>query len=257
VTVPEPDIPNIEVCLGDNCIETDKDGMFRLQPRYSQATYFLKFHNPNQGDPEKEFRYINKWKGEVVIKAYEINGVTVPEQHLNDTKVIDIEKGISLSSNEGIKIGLMQGFLTLPYLIENWDTFFVSNFVDLNIKTGSVRNYLGNTTKLVHPNTDGIGTVDQHYGVDYLGQQGDFVLSAAEGKVGYSGETDTGRFGYAKGVGILHNMQLQSNSGHFDEILTKNYEVTYRGMVIGTNGSSGASVKPPNLVPLISRHFQD
>ncbi len=48
--------------------------------------------------------------------AYEMNGVEVPEQHLNDTEMIPISNGVYIDQfKKENKIGLMQGFLTLPF----------------------------------------------------------------------------------------------------------------------------------------------
>ena len=69
VTAPEPPIPGIGVCVDDICTETSTDGTFTIQPENEKDTYILTFKDPNQGDPTRAFRYINKWNGPVVIES--------------------------------------------------------------------------------------------------------------------------------------------------------------------------------------------
>ena len=130
-TVPEPPIPGIGICLGNVCTETDESGTFTLQPEQEQDTYQLTFTDPNADDPTKAFRYINKWNGPVVIESYEINGVTVPEQHLNDTEVINLHQGLSNSMDMDLAIGFIQGYLTIPFSPSQIDKLIIWNGFDI------------------------------------------------------------------------------------------------------------------------------
>ena len=83
-----------------------------------------------------------------MIEAYEMNGVQVPEQHLNDTEVLPIDEELSYKAGEEIELGLMQGFLTLPFPCNAPDSLMFISYSDSDPRTNYVINYLGETPRL-------------------------------------------------------------------------------------------------------------
>jgi murein DD-endopeptidase MepM/ murein hydrolase activator NlpD len=161
-----------------------------------------------------------------------MNGVQVPEQHLNDTEVIAITKGITVKKDQANEIGLMQGFLTLPYRAENADQFWISNYFDNDIRLDFIRTYNGNTSNLQNrpnylpgANVTGIGA--QHPGVDFEGPRGNFVLSVAPGEIFWVGIDQ---------VAILILDTYEAACGHMDHTLVPQGSPIYRGQIIGVNG---------------------
>jgi len=171
-----------------------------------------------------------------------MNGVQVPEQHLNDTEVLPIYKLVKYEVGEEIELGLMQGFLTLPYGEENSGNYWISNYVDLDLIENKVRNYRGIKQIIgdpsMYPNVEGIG--DQHNGLDYEGDEGLFVLTVAPGRV-YALVQEAYPYD-AKVVGVLHlNHSYASSLGHLNQWLVNKEATVYRGQIVGTNGSTGTS----------------
>jgi hypothetical protein len=95
-----------------SCDTTNAEGKFTTADPGISTSPTLKITDPDAGTPALEMRYINKWNGAVVIPAYEMNEVKVPDQHLNDTEVIAIADGINVKRDQLVEIGLMQGFIT-------------------------------------------------------------------------------------------------------------------------------------------------
>jgi hypothetical protein len=143
----EPAIVNFGVCLGSDCVNTDAEGWFRFGDSGASAGDWVHigFVDPNAQDPALAMRYVNKWNGPVVVPAYEMNGVQVPHQHLNDTTVISIGKGTRLSVGTESIVGLMQGFLTLPLTADALSTIHHVLGVDHDPRIGTVVNYAGDT----------------------------------------------------------------------------------------------------------------
>jgi len=112
MTIEEPGLSNYTVCVQANCAQTDAEGNFSLPNPSGASSASIKITDSNAGTPPLEMRYINDWKGPVVIPAYEMDGVQVPEQHLNDTNIIPIENGTFIKLGADNNVGLMQGFRT-------------------------------------------------------------------------------------------------------------------------------------------------
>jgi lipoprotein NlpD len=75
-------------------------------------------------------------------------------------------------------------------------------------------------------------------GIDIGGSTGQPILSAADGKVVYSG---SGLVGYGRLIIIKHNDSLLSAYGHNSELLVTEGEYVRAGQVIAKMGSSGTS----------------
>jgi lipoprotein NlpD len=75
-------------------------------------------------------------------------------------------------------------------------------------------------------------------GIDIGGSTGQPILSAADGKVVYSG---SGLVGYGRLIIIKHNDSILSAYGHNSELLVTEGEYVRAGQVIAKMGSSGTS----------------
>jgi hypothetical protein len=237
VTVPEPDIPGMKVCAGFECVETDKSGEFTLQPLKQQNSYKLKFYDPNQGDPEKEFRYINKWNGYVVKESYEVNGVIVPEQHLFDTEVLKMIEENEFLSDSINNFGLMQGYYTFPFEIGSKP--IVSNYVDMD-KTMCPKGSDPHFCDDVRDWQGGTITYDDHTGKDYRINTGTHVLSASPGEVSKVGFTDS-RGNYLL---IDTTFSFQDSYNHAFQLFLNEGELIFRGQILLSVGSTGNSSHP-------------
>jgi len=235
----EPTISGFGVCANDLfsdedvCVISDKDGFFSLSEIAPEGMKVdLRFVDPNADDPALAFRYINLWKGPVVIPAYEMNRVQVPEQHLNNTEAIPIHETAEFEAGMGIELGLMQGFFTLPYLYSDKDNYWIINYVDLDINFGTVRNYFGNKNKFGDPigNPVVIRTTDQHYGIDFDGPEGAWVLSPAFGIAYYIGEEHNQ-------IQIMHVKNLSTGLGHFNNLVVSKNQQLFRGQIVAINGT--------------------
>ncbi len=190
-------------------------------------------------------RFINAWNGPIVIPAYEMNGVKIPNQQINDTKVTPIENGIYLTSKKENIIGLMQGFLTFPYEKESEIKVYLSTYFDLDPKFGKVLNFLENRKKS-DCNLDVVvnGTCDNHNGIDYVMPEGTLIIASSSGTVNYADSLSTG----ALQVTLDHVMgkrRFQSGYGHLSRILVSIKSEIVRGQIIGLSGKTGVLYKHP------------
>ena len=147
----EPGITGAEVTVGSQSFISDENGLYWIGG-LSNRTYEVSVKSPTD-DPATAFRYISVFKGWVDIPAYEMNGVLVPDQHLADAPVqgIDDPANIKVDGETNVDIGLMNGFVTLPFRAEdvksalNPSGYWLSTYADLNVEVGAVRNFKGNT----------------------------------------------------------------------------------------------------------------
>jgi len=250
VSVPEPPIPGIGVCLDEICTETAADGTFTLQPEKAQDTYYLKFSDPNTDDPTRAFRYINKWNGLVVIESYEMNGVMVPEQHLNDTKDIEITKTLSVSDNT--QIGLMQGFLTYPFVLEQYPEPFIWNYFDIignrffdnaekntytKSRDGNIISYDGKYHREGGPTKSGVN--DSHTGTDFTIPVGNWILSASpNSEVYYLHHGDDEELRVSNSF-TLSGINYSNSYGHLNAQLVERSQKVPRGGILGVSGNTG------------------
>ena len=241
--VSEPLIDGFGVCAKADqqewsCTKTDEQGHFIFESIGPEGAHLLlKFEDPNAGDPAVAFRYINLWYDPVVIEAYEMNGVIVPEQHLNDTKVLQIDEVLGSKAGEDIELGLMQGLLRIPFSTKI--DFFIVNFFDLDNsfcqpgsdphKCPNVRDWRGKSH-----------TYDGEGGMDYVTNKGTVFLASAEGKVkSVEYEENSGNF-----VVLDHGNGIVTYYRHANTILVKEGEKVFSGSVIGLVGNTGNSSTP-------------
>ena len=271
VTLEEPGLSGYTVCAGSNCVTTDEKGRFQLvEPEVSRSVS-VTIQDPNAGTPALEMRHINKWKRAVTVAEYtkDVDAATmvqlkvvpdcttdaaalvckqdeetllVREQHLNDTTILELGDGVDLMPGNPNDVGLMQGFLTLPY-VENFDSYILGYFdVDGEIAWDSNNkqmNYRGETNKWSNPfNFPPItGTWDFHGGVDFLLVDGTPVIAACDGVVEkINNDNGTNIF-------ILHQSDGDSYItmyGHLDSnVLINDGQTVARGEIIALSGHSG------------------
>ena len=192
VSIEEPGLAGFSVCVTKQgqtyCSETDTNGYYLIAgvPAEAGSEVRLAIGDPNSSDAALAMRYINRWNRPVVIPEYEMNGVQVPEQHLNDTTVIPIENGVTVVVGHYNRTGLMQGYLTLPFLssqvqeIVIWNGFDILNYHNESIgyferQNGVAMLYDGRTNQ-GDPFQKIEGVNDGHNGLDFAVDIGNFVV---------------------------------------------------------------------------------
>jgi len=235
ITIPEPGLSGYKVCIENDCAMTNQDGSFEIPNTTGKTTAQIQITDSNSNSPALAMRYINEWKGPVVIDAYEMNGVQVPEQHLNDTEVIPITNGINLDHDGDNNIGLMQGFLTYPYYK---NSYYIGLWFDHSLEKGHYQNYKGDNNPFNNPASVNISG-DNHDGTDFSVPIGTDVASMAEGKVNFSDQISTN--------GPLHTTiehldgKFASGTGHHSVLLVLRDEKIYRGQILALSGKSATS----------------
>lgn len=164
-------------------MNTDENGLFvfsNLAPIGTKV--YVNFVDPNADNPKLAFRYINYWKGSVNIPAYEFNSVHVPEQNLNDTEIFPIDKGTEIKIGDKNNIALTQGFLTLPFRLQDSKLNYCIGMYDHDTRSGPFMNYkglfennIGNCANL--PGGDG------HLGTDFFVPEGTFIVAPFPGLI--------------------------------------------------------------------------
>jgi len=205
----EPPIAGFGVCatvMGQEevCTHTDEDGRYVFESLAQAGTQaHLSFVDPNADDPALAFRYVNLWNGPVVIPAYEMSGVQVPDQRLNDTEIVPIARGIDTRTGENDEVGLMQGFLTLPFRCEDIHQIeWISHF-DHDPRPGSVMNWYGNTNVWTDDDP-GFGTWDGHSGTDFGVSSGTYLVASAPAILAHEFVNPDNGARVASGLSILN-----------------------------------------------------
>ena len=300
ITIDEPGLPGYTVCVQNNCVQTDEEGNFSLPNPSGASRASIKITDPYADFPAWAMRYINNWKGAVVVKAYTVAAdpqtmarlTTIPrcdadlaalvckldeatlqlrDQYLNDTSIIPIANGTSIKSGADNNVGLMQGFLTLPFVSKQvpkpfiWGYFdILGNYFyddagkhtsqynqdgDILAYDGNKRNNEGDWRKIALGElVSGVG--DSHDGLDYALPIGNYILSGlSTAKVfGFSSPTDPELrvniwFEDPTNPGEF----IESGGTHMSVQLTMLDQTIYRGQIIGLSGDSGSY--PPGLAP--------
>jgi hypothetical protein len=249
ITLDEPGLSGYNICAGSTCVYTDNDGKFNLPNASGLSSVQINITDPNAGTPALAMRYINKWNGPVVIPAYEMNGVKVPEQHLNDVEEMSLQNGYTFVVGKGTNIGLVQGFLTSPFIAKDLSNIYIWGYWDdanNNITCGSpvkpngiAISYDGKYTRdgggdPIHPS---IGVGDGHTGLDFSVPLGSYIT--------YSGPTGNvwildNYYGDLR-FGILFKVSTENFStggGHLAAMLVDSTQKLYRGQIVGISGKS-------------------
>lgn len=274
VTLEEPGLTGYTVYAGTSCVTTDDEGRFQLVQSEVEGRQNVTIKDPNEGTPALEMRYTNKWISAVTIRPYKIdaydditlnairelsacsddakvmvcvqdeNTIQIREQKLNDTAIMPINRKILLTSTELNEIGLMQGFLTAPYSLTDFSSYWISNYVDLNPVEGDILifNKMNNmywSRPTSEKNTGGSG--DQHNGIDFEGPENTLIFAAFPGIVYETMGTKTPILL----LGNMENVPYKISNGHHNGILVAAGKV-YRGQIIGLNGIGSNGGHPHN-----------
>jgi len=288
VTLEEPGLSGYTVCAKSNCVTTDAEGVFQLVQSEVESRINITIKDPNAGTPALEMRYTNKWKGEVTVPEYtrEVDAATmgqlsvlpdcgtdadamvckqdtetllVREQHLNDTAVFKLSDGFVIAPEITNEIGLMNGFLTMPFVGEESEETYIFDFFDIignrlfnstnnyfNSMDGKMMTYNGEFTGPFSPDPyiqGGYvypGVADTHNGIDIFVDIGDIVLLGSPSSV--VGEIIT-----KDGENLIQTKFKTSSSngyffdtyGHLSTPLIKSSDDLYRGQIIGLSGNTG------------------
>jgi hypothetical protein len=273
ITLAEPDLSGYEVCIKDECKITTSDGSFSIPNNTGSTVAHLKITDPNANIPALAMRYINEWKGSIVVEAYMMNNVEVPKQQLTNTNIIPIKNGVNIKFEKVNTIGLIQGFLTIPFISTQIRNPTILSYFDIvgnrlfddngkntffTSQDGITLSYDGLMTKPEYWDSNGnvtIGVGDSHTGYDYLVPIGNYIIS--------SGRTSE-NFNFCLGDKDC-NYEIRINNwfidpdnqnehfgncyGHLNAILINSNQTVYRGQIIGLSGNSGYDTngRPPML----------
>jgi murein DD-endopeptidase MepM/ murein hydrolase activator NlpD len=127
--------------------------------------------------------------------------------------------------------GLMQGFLTLPFVKDT--PFSIGRYYDHDPTEGHVLWWNGNSYD--YNNQPGKGYDDNHTGTDFDAEQGTLVVAAAPGYVAAVYSTSGG----SNVVEIQHPNSFYTVYHHLSEFLVKEGQQVTRGTPIGKVGMSG------------------
>ena len=250
----ESPMENIGICalnLEENwvCTQTNLMGEFIFKEISKEGEQLsVKLEEPKLGQQMFNFKYINLFHGNVTQVAYKYNGDVVEEQILWDSQFIPINSEFNFITVEILEIGLMEGFLTLPYKEKDKGDFEIYSYVDLDERLGEyVRNFRGDTMLSAgfpfEPYINGTGP--GHEGIDYLMETGTNVIAAGPGVVLRIGDfTDCSG---ALSVEILHANGLKTLYSHLSRIYVEKDQKINRGETIGLSGNSGKCSLGPHL----------
>jgi len=261
----EPPIENFGVCVKakDICVNTDENGHFIFEKVAPEGTGVqLSFVDPDANIPSLAFRFINIWKANVVIPAYEIDGIQVPEQHLIDNDVVPLAKGLRTVAGNNDSIGLMQGFLTLPLPPSALDNYHHVLGYDHDPRKGFVVNYAGDTfrcpesplcnpidpTLLITELSRFAGVYDSHVGYDFMFPKNSdkyFFMAAIPGVVDIW--VSNGLVLAIKETDLGFEMGPDVTNGEIYKALVAQDQKVYRGQIIGLTGSASYFAEHPEL----------
>jgi hypothetical protein len=174
-----------------------------------------------------------------------MNGTKIPEQTLNDTKLIAMSSGIDVVTGNQSQIGLTQGYLTLPFSVGDmlnpliiWNGFDVCG-TKVYIRDGVASNFLGiNYAGNPYLNPPTTGQLDSHAGLDFAVPEGTLIVASMSGTT----TSDYRRDGSGELFLDVDNpsMRRSNDNGHLGEWLVKNGTQVLRGQIIAQSGKSGS-----------------
>jgi hypothetical protein len=272
-------------------VQTDAQGNFSLPNPGGVSNVSIKITDPNAENPALTMRYINHWKGPVEVPAYtkdvdaatmgtltiipgcdvdlaalvcKLNDATlqVRDQQLNDTKIIPIANGISIESGADNNIGLMVGFLTLPFVSDQVPDPFIFNYFDIignrffddagknnysSSQDGVMLTNNGRYKQIFSPLTfhpgvvENAGVGDSHTGLDMIVDVGNYALSGIPNSEVYtvSPETDSEIRINIWFKEPIFNQNYESGGGHLSIRFSNVGDTLYRGQIFGLTGNSG------------------
>jgi hypothetical protein len=216
----EPAIAGALVQLKDNAggviaeAHTDSSGDYTLED-VRTGTYRLYVGVEQFSD--KRFRYMCRSAEELTA---------IPEGY-----------GVVLDRPQSVDIGLMEGFLTLPFQRET--KFTISNYYDWDPRKGAIKWWDG--TIAVRGDMMPLGpyrnNFDNHTGIDYSMEVGNTIVAPAPGVV--RGNNQVGPQGQI-GTQIYHDsIDMWTFYNHLSRIDVSEGERVSRGQKIAESGESG------------------
>jgi murein DD-endopeptidase MepM/ murein hydrolase activator NlpD len=165
----------------------------------------------------------------------------------SNSSSLPIKQGISVqvTKDTPLSLPLAQGLFVSPACGQ------IMGWFDHASATGSVMNHIGDGTRFQTPSKPFVsisevkaGTYDQHFGIDFYGDEGTPVVAVAPGTVMTTRTADNG----ALEVRINHGQadfapgfEMHSFYGHLLDFAVKPGQKVERGQLIGHVGVSGAS----------------
>ncbi len=228
---------------------TSADGSYSI-PNVPPGAHQVYVQSPTQ-DPATAFRYINQFLGWVDIPAYEMNGMQVLAQHLPDTEIQPIDWPLTMAVNGYmcLDVPLMQGFLTLPFVKEQFaERPLLNGYFDIigrrlfphdgsftyqDSQDGKVLNYDGS----IFWEGDGFrgiaGASNSHAGLDYYAPVGRFVVSELPTSRVWHVEGPPSRPDYTVAIWFENPVRrgeyFQSGAAHLHARLVQLDQKVYRG----------------------------
>ena len=150
----------------------------------------------------------------------------------DEFRVVSDAYAISLQGSTSLNIGLMEGFLTLPFVSGTHAELY--SYFDHDPAPGKVKNYLGDTTLAAWPKHQP-GTFDGHQGIDWNLPLGTNLVASAPGEVIEVAENERG----GKYIDLLHPNNMVTSYGHDSKVLRNKGEWVERGDVVAFSGDSG------------------
>jgi murein DD-endopeptidase MepM/ murein hydrolase activator NlpD len=243
MVIDEPALSNFTICVQNSCDITNDAGRFKILNPGPDSSIQIHITDPNAGTPAFAMKTINQWNRSVVIPAYQMDGLQIPDQHLNDTTILPIDQGIIVKINQPNEIGLMQGFFTAPVLVAG---AFILSYQDDDPVVGTVLDWKGDTESVcTHDPIPFEVVCDQHQGIDFVPNirtQANFVYASAGGTLTSADTLPSGE----KVVTLIHlidNKRFQTTYAHLDDYpdtLSHGAQV-FSGQIIGTTGASGGA----------------
>jgi murein DD-endopeptidase MepM/ murein hydrolase activator NlpD len=193
---------------------TDSAGDYKLEDIRTGGAYRLHV------EADKKFRYMCR-------SIEDLRAVT------DDYEVI---LSPMLTESGEADIGLMEGFLTLPFLSGAKSKLI--GYFDHDPAPGKVKNYLGDTTLLSWP--DRTGTEDGHQGIDWILPLGTDLVASAPGRIDRIDQNEYA----AMYIDVIHSNSTVTSYGHISKALRTVGEWVERGDVVALSGDSGVPGKP-------------
>jgi murein DD-endopeptidase MepM/ murein hydrolase activator NlpD len=248
ITLTEPSLSNFKVCVyrgkaEAGCAVTDIDGNFSVAGsgiRLGESTGIRIIDNSK--DKTGGMKFTNRFIGPVVIPAYEMDGVQVPEQTLADTTIRDMADPFYISASADVlQIGLIQGYLRYPLLNQE---SYVYSFFDHDSRPAYGLDWRGRTGLTLRAyNMPPNKLIDNEFSTDFGGRKGDFVLAAAPGFI----MVDKSEIWGNQILLLVNNMGHTAFYGHLDKPLVKHLQRVYAGQIIGVIGQTGKDVGAPQV----------
>lgn len=250
VSVKEPGLPNMEVCIDKLvCTKTNIYGFFEFSnyPYYIRENidaHTLYINDPNNGNPEREMRYITLWNYTQLSKSQTIEKQTqgsweIEPQKIFTTKTIKIDEGISnLILVERNALGLSQGLLTLPFFSGTpriYEKIWVLGY-DHDPRIDKALDYEGKYRDVEFEGIYWVYDSLQAWNFYLADDLIDYIYSPIDGviNIGNRCNNDKGGHVYIYSEYEIDGQRLIISFDNLSDIFVGNYSKIQRGQIIGT-----------------------